>query len=316
MIRWLLTFLGVIGGRKGAKPHFYLGRTPPPENGKKRPSKPRSLGDLAARLQSTPGALLAFRPEYTEFTKAKRRGGTRTLYAPNSKTKHLQKAILRRVIGPSHVHPYAYAYERGKGIKAHATLHANRAVIVGMDIVSFFPQTQAKWIREYFLATGWDNQAAKVLTNLTTHEGGLPQGAPTSPKLSNLVNHLLDKRLEGLARSFGARYSRYADDITFSFGVDDNRLVKNLVNLATQVIYECGYIPHEKEKLFIRRAHQQQLVTGLVVNDGPPRISRETKRWLRAAEHRMKTGKQATLSPAQLAGWKAYIQMIEGPPRR
>jgi retron-type reverse transcriptase len=286
-------------------------RSVPPKYRKKPIKKQRTLADLAARLKTKPEALLAFTPGYSKFTKPKRSGGVRTLFAPNPQTKALQKLVLRHVIGASRVHHAAFAYERGRGIKQHAAMHANKAVVVGLDIEDFFPSTRAQWIRDYFLAIGWDEQAAGVLTTITTYEGGLPQGAPTSPKLSNLVNFLLDKRLEGLGKRFGATYSRYADDIAFSFETDNNEEVKWLVHHAVNIIWDCGYKPHMKKKLMIRREHQRQLVTGLVVNFGSPRVSRETKRWLRAVEHRMQQGGEATLSPTQLASWKAFIASIE-----
>lgn len=207
------------------------------------------------------------------------------------------------------------AYERGRSIVTHAERHADREVVVGIDLMDFFGTTTSKRVEEYFRAIGWDRASAGVLTRLVTHKGGLPQGAPTSPRLANLVNFRMDARLEGMAAGLGATYSRYSDDLAFSFAHDDNRLVKCLVNLVGLVVLDYGYDIHTKDKLFIRRAHQRQVVTGLVVNNGPPRLSRETKRWLRAVRHRMSQGGQIaerpTLSPAQLHGWEAFERMVE-----
>lgn len=287
-------------------------REPPPAPHKPKWRTPRTLEQLAKRLNIPIDKLRAHAPTYTTLTIPKKSGGTRTLHVPDPATKRLQRTLLRAVLNRAKSHDAAMGYEPGRSIVTHAQRHANRAVIIGIDIQNFFPSTRARWVHEYFLAAGWDKEAADILTRLTTHNGALPQGAPTSPKLSNLVNHLLDARLTGLARHYGGRYSRYADDIILSLPTADTMLVKNLVNLATRVIADCGYYPHMKKKLFIRRAHQRQQIAGLVVNNGPPRLPREVKRRLRAINHRIATGKQPTLTPTQLAGWQSFQHMVEG----
>jgi hypothetical protein len=152
------------------------------------------------------------------------------------------------------------------------------------------------------------------LARLTTHNGSLPQGAPTSPKVSNHLNERLDARLHGFAAASGAVYSRYADDITFSLDVDDGSVVHALIRFTDKVVSEAGYRLHRQRKLHIRRRHERQIVGGLVVNDRP-RLPREARRWLRAVEHRVATGEKPTLSNEQLAGWRAYRSMVEADDR-
>jgi hypothetical protein len=192
-----------------------------------------------------------------------------------------------------------------------------------MDLKDFFPATKAKRVRAYFRKVGWDRPAAALLTRLCTFDGGLPQGAPTSPRLSNLVNYRLDARLTGLAtrrrlhnprtagrieeRPVGATYSRYADDLTFSFPTDDRTLVRYVVRMTGYIVGREGY--ELRRKLRVLRRHARQQVTGLVVN-ARVNLPRKTRRWLRAVEHRLATGRAATLTPAQLAGWRAFREMI------
>ena len=171
-----------------------------------------------------------------------------------------------------------------------------------------FGSTPATRVRRYFRYV-WDPDAADVLARLTTHAGSLPQGAPTSPKLSNHLNERIDARLAGFAASRGAVYSRYADDITFSLAADDGRTVHDLIRFTDKVVTEAGYRLHRRRKLHVRRRHERQLVGGLVVNDRP-RLPRERRRWLRAVEHRARSG-SATLTEGQLAGWRAYRSMVE-----
>jgi len=199
-----------------------------------------------------------------------------------------------------------------------------------MDLKDYFESTKAERVRNFFQRIGWDQEAAAILTNLCTHHGGLPPGAPTSPRLSNLVNYRLDARLTALARGGKipcynprtgnqavqavpaagvATYTRYADDLTFSFQANDPGSVHRLIFFVKRIVKEEGYQVHMRKKLQIRRQHDQQRVTGLVVNDRV-NLPRAVRRRLRAVEHHHLTGLPATMTSAQLAGWKALQTMI------
>jgi hypothetical protein len=267
------------------------------------------IEELARRLGWDPAALSALRPRYREIMVPKRSGGKRRLCVPDDRLKALQRCILHRLLARLKCHAAATGFQRGQSIVTHARRHAGQAVVVRLDVKDFFPATAAGRVYTYLRKIGWDRPAAGLLTRLCTHRGGLPQGAPTSPRLSNLVNHRLDCRLAGMAAKLGIGYSRYADDITLSFPDDDCRLVRYLIRFVRRVAHEAGYRLHGSKKLRIRRRHQQQRVTGLVVNQGV-RLPREVRRRLRAVEHHLRTGRPATLTPAQLAGWRALEHMI------
>lgn len=275
------------------------------------PAGKLTLAELARRLGMSEGELVGVRAEYTSFRIPKRRGGHRAIHAPAPALKTVQRRILRRVLGRLKAHPAATAYEHGHSIATHAGFHAGRAIVVRMDLREFFTSTKAARVRAFFGRIGWDAAAADRLTELCTHGGSLPQGAPTSPRLSNLLNWELDARLQKLADALGARYSRYADDLTFSLEADDQVRAHSLVRCARLAVEACGYEMHMKKKLHIRRRHQRQVVTGLVVNERA-RLPRETRRWLRAVEHRAAQRMSPTLSVTQLAGWRALAAMIEG----
>lgn len=316
------------------------------------------VDELARRLDMEVRELRRFRPTYDQFTVPKRSGGSRRIFAPADDLKKLQRRILRRLLGRLRAHPAAHGFERGRSIVTNALPHSARDIVVRFDLVDFFPSTRARRVKRYFRKIGW-NRPAAILVRLSTHEGGLPQGAPTSPRLSNLVNYRLDARLAGLAAALGGVYTRYADDITFSF-VEDveqlaeqtplshhprtgepvprdvNRTLLELLPTAAKrirfvgsfvrrVVEEEGYQLHRRKKQSVRRRHHRQLVTGLVVNRRP-NLPRETRRWLRAVEHRARQAalpmfgssapadyvprKRPTLSPSQLAGWRALRAMI------
>lgn len=281
--------------------------------------------ELARRLGLSVDELHAVRPGYREFLIPKRSGGTRRILAPEKDLKDLQRRILRRLLGRLRTHPAATGFERGRSIVSNARPHVACAVVVRMDVKDFFPSTRADRVHGYFRRIGWNREAARLLTELCTHDGGLPQGAPTSPRLSNMVNFRLDARLTTLAarirlrdprtglrrRAYGLNglYTRYADDITFSFPVDDPGAIRAVIRITRIILAREGYELHLHKKLQIRRRHDRQQVTGLVVN-ARINLPRSTRRWLRAVEHRLAHGGKATLTPAQLAGWRALQQMI------
>ena len=270
------------------------------------------LDELARRLGVTAAELRAFRPAYRTFEIPKRAGGKRTITAPDAATKAIQRRIHRRLLARLPAHATAHGFERQRSIVTNAVLHAGPAVLVKLDIQDFFGQTRAARIRRYWRILGWNREAARTLTRLTTDADGLPQGAPTSPRLANLVNIRLDARLAGIARTHGARYSRYADDLTFSFAADDGPAVRQLIHAVRNTVWSEGrYRLHVRRKTEIRRRHERQSITGLVVNGGAPRLSRARRHWLRAVEHRYYSGGAPTIDAAALRGWQAFEAMIE-----
>ncbi len=272
-----------------------------------RPS--RDLHELSQRLGMDAGELAACPIEYSVFRIPKRSGGTREISAPSASLKTFQRIVLRRLLARLKVHPAAEGFEHGRSIVTNARRHVGRSVVLHMDIQDFFGRTAERRVRDYFRGIGWDKQAAALLTRLCTHGGALPQGAPTSPRLSNLVNYVLDTRLDALAARMGAAYTRYADDLTFSFEADRPGAVGSVIRAVKTILDEYGYRLHTRRKLHVRREHDRQVVTGLVVNR-KVQLPRPTRRRLRAVRHHLATDRTATLTPAQLAGWDALQSMI------
>jgi uncharacterized protein (TIGR03067 family) len=265
--------------------------------------------ELARRLGLSAGQLQGVDVSYRLRPIPKRSGGQRVLAIPNDELKSLQRRLLRRLLKRLRCHPAAKGFQPGESIVSNALPHAGQAVVVRLDVHNFFQATTARRVYGYFRRIGWNRPAARLVTRLCTHQGGLPQGAPTSPRLSNLVNYRLDSRIAAMAHKLQARYTRYADDITLSFHHDDRRRIRYLIRFVGWVAAAEGYRLHGRKKLHIRRQHQQQRVTGLVVNAGV-RLPRRTRRWLRAVEHHLRANRPATLTPQQLAGWRALGQMV------
>lgn len=269
----------------------------------------RTLEQLADWLQVNLDTLVNLEPTYNEFTIPKRSGGQRVISAPDAELKKIQRTILHRLLKRLKSHPNVTGFESRHSIVTNANAHVGSVVVLRMDIKDFFASTSAKRVGKFFSAIGWNRRVSNLLTKLCTHNNALPQGAPTSPRLSNLLNYPLDARLAGLASQHNAVYTRYADDITFSFDVDDRKVIRLVIRMTKVMLEEFGYQIHHKKKLFIRRRHQQQKVTGLVVNERVA-LPRETRRWLRAVQHHHQTGRPATLTDQQLAGWQSLHNMI------
>lgn len=272
--------------------------------------------ELVRRLGMDINKIAAVPKNYHSFTVAKKSGKRRQVAAPNRELKQLQRKILRRLLAKLNPHPMTTGFRKGVSFVDNARIHQSQAIVIRIDLVDFFPSIKKERVFAYFRQIGWNRRTSDLLADLTTHQGQLPQGAPTSPALSNLVNYELDARISKLVSNRGGIYSRYADDITISFSPGQAFDLKPLLALTFMAIRSSGYEPHVGKKFDVRRPHQRQTVNGLVVNDRA-NLPRETRRWLRAVRHRTEIYHQGgflapppTLTKRQLAGWQSLESMI------
>lgn len=279
----------------------------------------RTIQELAKRIDVSVNELKNVDVSYRTVSIPKKSGKRRMLNVPNESLKALQRRILRRLLKKLRTHGLATGFKPGVSFVDNARCHQSQAVVIRIDLVDFFPSIGRDKVMSCFRRIGWGRKAAKLLCDLTTHNDCLPQGAPTSPMLSNLVCLRMDARFAGVCSAFDAVYTRYADDITIS-SHRHNLEVHEIIAIAISIIRSTGFQPHFGKKFDVRRSHQRQVVTGLVVNDRA-RLSREQRRWLRAVEHRKSLAKaggylgpQPTLTDEQLAGWKSLRNMIDQPP--
>jgi retron-type reverse transcriptase len=248
---------------------------------------------------------VASRVHYVSFTVPKKSGGTRTLSAPHRKLARVQQWIFENIVSKLPVEPPAHGFLTGRSIVTNARPHAGQALVVNMDLEGFFPSIVFPRVRSVFQRLGYSPAVATILALLCTecprrpveYDGkpyfvatgprGLPQGACTSPGLSNQVARRLDKRLGGLARKYGLTYTRYADDVTFSGPAELNTQVGYLMARVRHLAADESFAVNDKKTRVLRRGGAQQ-VTGLVVNDRPGVRRREVRR-LRAILHRART---------------------------
>jgi RNA-directed DNA polymerase len=259
---------------------------------------------------------------YVRYTIPKRSGGERVILAPKSELKRLQRKVLDDLLARVPVAPAAHGFVRGRSILTNARPHAERAAVLKLDLKDFFPSITAARVRGLFIALGYPFSVAATLALLCTEYDREPferdgtryyvsvgprhlvQGAPTSPALANLAAWRLDRRLAGLAGKHGTTYTRYADDLTFS--CDDPEAIRAVRVVAKRIIAE-EHFALNLAKTHLAERSTRQVVTGLVVNDGPA-APRELRRRLRAALHNARRTGLAAQNRDGRASYAAYLR--------
>ncbi|WP_263703493.1 retron St85 family RNA-directed DNA polymerase [Bacillus thuringiensis] len=205
----------------------------------------------------------------------KKTGGSRNLNAPSENLKYIQKWILENVLYRIDTSKVATGFVPQKSIVDNAKPHVGKQCVINLDIKNFFPSIKYIWIYKLFESLGYTRHLSMLFAGLCTLNNELPQGAPSSPYLSNLICERLDSRLSDLANHIGACYTRYADDLTFS----GNKEIVKYIKLIKRVIKEEQFEVNEK-KVRVQFSYHQQMVTGLIVNNKLS-VPQKTKKYLR-----------------------------------
>lgn len=225
---------------------------------------------------------------YNSFTIPKKNGGERVIHAPKKELKFLQKKLsnvlwecyLESIESKSKDKNFktpvlSHAFEKGKSIITNSQMHRNKKYILNIDLKNFFDSFNFGRVRGFFIKDKdftVSPEIATVIAQIACYQGKLPQGAPSSPIITNLITRILDYRIVKIAKKYRFTYSRYADDMTFSTNRELNsnklRASKELDNFLTEleeVIISSGFEINPK-KTRLSNNMQRQEVTGLVVN--------------------------------------------------
>ena len=269
---------------------------------------------------------------YSRFRIPKRSGGYRQLASPKPLLRKAQQWVLDHVTSRLEPHArIATAWRKGRSVVDNARPHVGKAVVIRVDIQDFFPSISWRRVRRVFMDLGYSEGVGTMLALLTTDtdraavlldgerrfvargKRGLPQGACTSPSLANFVALRLDKRVDGLCRTLGFDYTRYADDLTFSHA-QPRANVAVLLQQVYAILRDEGFEPNEG-KTAVMRAGGRQMVTGLMVQDAI-RVSRRDVRRFRAIAHQCKLHGFETVSQrlekdaqSYLDGFLAWVRM-------
>ena len=215
-----------------------------------------------------------------------------------------QYQILTKILSNVTVPSYVHAFERGRSIPSMAAQHVGKAVVVSLDLKDFFSSIKQGHLFDIFCHLGVAEKPARLLSELCTYESFVPQGALTSPKLSNIVSSLtFGPIIERYCTERGYTLTVYADDITVS--VEENLAyeagadpVRELIRFVQRTVSSFGFrVNHEKTK--VMRRHNRQYVCGVVVNT-KTNLQQEERRKLRAIVHN--TVKNGVASEAARSG--------------
>jgi hypothetical protein len=276
------------------------------------------------------------KPHYHLWTIPKRDGSRRQIAAPMVDLKKAQGWLLRNVVERLPVHGAAHGFLAARSTATNAHVHAGASVVVKVDVKDFFPTVTFRRVKGLFRKGGLPENVATLCALLATEpprevvqfrgrtlyvakgERACPQGAPTSPAITNAICLRLDRRMSGLSRTLGCAYTRYADDLAFSFRGTARPPVGALLHGVHVILKHEGFRLNAK-KTTVMRAGMSQRVTGLVTNapnkDGVPkaRVPRDVVRRLRAAIFNREKGRPAKGNEtlAQLRGMAAYIHMTD-----
>ncbi len=235
---------------------------------------------------------------YQQFYLEKKTGGQRLISAPMPKLKQAQYWILQHILDKINVSSQAHGFVKQRSIISNAKPHIAQATIINMDLKDFFPRITYPRVKGLFVSLGYSKQIATILALLCTEakveqvecdgktyyvqQGSrhLPQGAPTSPAISNLICRGLDHYLSKLSQDLGFVYTRYADDLTFSCPKDKRPQISKLFAHIKQAVKKHGFTIHPDKTRVLHQGRRQE-VTGLVVNQKLS-IDRKTLKRFRA----------------------------------
>ncbi len=210
---------------------------------------------------------------YRTFELRKRSGGVREIRAPYPSLKAVQWWIYDYVLKKQYVHGCAHGFRPKKSIVTNVKTHVEGKCLLKLDLKDFFPSIKINKVVQVFKNVGYTDTVSWLLAKLCCLDDELPQGAPTSPVLSNIIARAMDKRLYRLAKRFEYRYSRYADDISFS-GED---IPVAFIKYATDIIEDCGFSVNSK-KVRLYREHDNKILTGVAIKNGGIKLPREKRR--------------------------------------
>ena len=259
--------------------------------------------------------------QYHEHKIPKKTGGFRTLNIPSNELKVLQKKIvglIERYHGGK-IHGCANAFCKGRSILTNARPHLGCEVLIKLDIVDFFPSVNREHAKKSLRFKGMPLQGTAEEPDLLENrlleilflDQGLPQGAPSSPLLSNLVMRDIDLNLSSYAKRYGGVYTRYADDISISYKSEDKGAVRKTIGAVEEILSKKGFrLNRKRQKLHVLRRHQAQRICGVTINSGKMTISRQKRRELRAIKHRLQVGREASMRETQVQGWNCFLDMV------
>ena len=273
--------------------------------------------DLGIRAQTLYAVSNNLGTHYRNAKLPKKSGGYRTLSIPDAVLKSIQKQIAEVLLIHMPVSRHAKAYRFGSSTVRNSKPHVGKPIVLKLDILHFFDSIRYSTVKDkVFPAEIYAEPLRILLTMLCYHKDALPQGAPSSPAITNIIMYAFDELVGRWCRERNIAYTRYCDDLTFSGDFDSEEVIR----FVRQELRNMGFLLNE-QKTRIQRSGQQQSVTGIVVNEKLS-IPSDYRRKLRqelyyckkfgVSEHLRKTGLEIPESTyrMQLLGKVNYVLQI------
>jgi len=210
---------------------------------------------------------------YYTFKIKKHSGGMREICSPYPSLKVIQNWIYENVLKLQKTNGCAHGFKNKRSIVTNAKYHLHNDYLLKLDLKDFFPSIKINKVVQVFKGIGYSKEVSFILSRLCCLNEELPQGAPTSPCLSNIICRLMDKRLFLLAKSCGYNYTRYADDISFSGKI----IPPKFIDYAKKIIEDCGFTLNEK-KTRLYKKDNNKILTGICIRNGEMRLPRDKRR--------------------------------------
>ncbi|CAA0260671.1 reverse transcriptase domain-containing protein [Tenacibaculum maritimum] len=199
---------------------------------------------------------------YREYSILKKNGSLRVINEPLPSLKEIQKWILDNALNNMAISAYAKAYTFNRSIKDHVKYHKNQKSLLTLDIENFFNNITADKVEKLFINKGYSLLVSNLMSKICTLKNCLPQGAPTSPRISNILMLPFDDKISKYCKTKGnIKYTRYADDLAFSGEINKEEIVE----LVTNELKELG-LTLNIDKTIEKKQSQQQIISGIVVN--------------------------------------------------
>ena len=242
-----------------------------------------NIDELANLLHIKPKTItysvykLKIQNNYESFSIPKKNGGERQIFAPKKNLlifqKHIYNLLVKRQEQISKenkiTNKICHGFQRKKSIITNANPHKNKKYILNIDIENFFDSFHIGRVYGYFIKNKFfemEHKVASIISTICCYKNKLPQGAPTSPLIANLIFQTVDFRIIQLCKKYKLTYTRYADDLTFSTNKKDFYTESTkFLNELSLLIENAGFHINNK-KTHIQDSNHRQTVTGLIVN--------------------------------------------------
>jgi RNA-directed DNA polymerase len=271
------------------------------------------LDDLSYRLLLSKNLLYKlskFNSQYYKtFNIPKKHKGVREISSPTYALRVIQSWILIDILYKIPINNVAMGFRKGEnyGIKSNASNHINKDYILKMDIQDFFPSIDRRKIYPLFKSLGYSQFISNVFTNYCSFNGHLPQGASTSPCISNIVFKSTDEKIIEYCINNAIKYTRYADDLIFSS--NSKSAIEDLIEIVEEIVKKDGYSIN-KGKTKLMHPAGRKIVTGIVINSGETKVLRKAKRDIRAMIFNDIFKNNTELSE-KTKGYLSFIRYIE-----